>query len=113
MVLGIAKYLCDLHEFGEVQPCFIRVDRPSIIEGLEVLASVGVKEVYVQPCLLSGQIRMPTELNDLIEWQGIDDAQLHLKDATLRLKFCQPIGFDERLVQALADSVRSQMVLYS
>ena len=108
LILRMAEALRSLNEFGPIVPCFLRICKPTMLEGLDRLAEEGVEDVYVLPCSLASPIRFPDDVKDKIEWIN-DEMTLTLRDKRLVLNPCSPIGCDERLASVLADRVRSRI----
>jgi len=110
LVTYVAKILNTQKEFGPVIPAFLEFNEPDLKKGIELLAEKGVDVIYVQPCLLTNGTHFS---NDIPAQLGVEEnnGRIVIKNHTIRLRYCKPIGNDERIAEILAERVRESMML--
>jgi sirohydrochlorin cobaltochelatase len=110
LVLGMAGRLEREGQFGPVVPCFMQINAPSVSKGLSVLAAMGVDTIYIQPCFLAGGIHISKDIPEAV---GIEEGSsggfVTIEGRRLELKYCRPIGEDDRLAGILSDRIRERM----
>ena len=96
--------------FGPVVSCFMQINEPSVPAGLRSLVSKGVDTVYVQPCFLAGGIHISKDIPEAIGIeQGTKEGVLTVEGRQITVKYCRPIGEDDRLAEILADRISERM----
>lgn len=95
---------------GPVTAAYMQLNAPTIDEGLEWLVSQGVDTIFVQPCFLAYGMHLTEDIPNAIGLPiGSKEGQIMVGDKQVTLKYCDPIGEDERIAQILADRVKERM----
>lgn len=95
---------------GPVTPAYMQLNGPTIEEGMKWLVSQGVDTIFVQPCFLASGMHLTEDIPMAIGLPiGFKEGQIMVGDKQVTLKYCDPIGEDERVAQILADRVRERM----
>lgn len=109
LVVTMAKKLDAMKEFGPVTAAFMQLNEPTIKEGLQTLVAKGVDTIYVQPCFLASGIHLTEDIPGEINLKkGENESSMVIDGKTITLKYCGPIGEDDRIAQILADRVRER-----
>lgn len=110
LVLNLANGLQRTGRFGPVVPCFMQINEPDVPTGLRTLISMGVDVVYVQPCFLAGGVHISKDIPQVLGMEeGSKHGTVNVEGVDVKLRYCQPIGYDERLVDILGDRVKARM----
>lgn len=110
LVTGMAQSLEQMKEFGPAVACFMEMNKPTIKEGIEMLAAKGVDTIYVQPCFLASGIHITEDIPNAIGLKkGESEAKMAVNGRSISLRYCDPIGNDERIAMILADRVRAKI----
>jgi len=110
LVVHMAEVLEARGEFGPVEAAFMQLNQPDIAKGIESLVRRGVNEIYVQPCFLASGIHLTQDIpGELGLPKGKTECTMKVKDREIRLKYCGPIGVDDRVADILADRIRERM----
>lgn len=110
LVVHMAKILDARKEFGPVTAAFMQINEPTIKEGLETLAAKGVDLIYVQPCFLASGIHLTEDIpGELGFAKGADEGSVTINGKKIKLKYCGPIGNDDRIADILADRIKQRM----
>lgn len=97
-------------DLGPVTSAYMQINKPTIKEGFEWLVSQGVDTIFVQPCFLASGMHLTEDIPNAIGLPiGSKDGELEICGKTVTLKYCEPIGEDERVAQILADRVKERM----
>ena len=89
---------------------FMQLNEPDIKTGIKTLVIQGVDMIYVQPCFLASGIHLTVDIPGEIGLQkGEKETKMTVDGKTVILRYCEPIGDDDRIAQILADRVRSRM----
>ena len=110
LVEHMAKKMDEMKEFGPVTASFMQINTPTIMDGIKILVGKGVDTIYVQPCFLASGIHLTEDIPGEIGLKKGDSKTTMKVDGTqITLKYCDPIGEDDRIALILADRVRSRM----
>ena len=110
LVVHMAKNLDARKEFSPVTAGFMQINEPTIKEGLEALVAKGVDIVYVQPCFLASGIHLTEDIpGELGFSKGQDEGTIKISGKDIKLKYCGPIGNDDRIADILADRIKQRM----
>jgi sirohydrochlorin cobaltochelatase len=110
LVVNAAAKMAKLGDFGPVTAAFMQLNEPDIKTGIKTLADQGVDMIYVQPCFLASGIHLTVDIPGEIGLKkGERETQMKVDGKTVTLRYCEPIGDDDRIAQILADRVRSRM----
>jgi sirohydrochlorin cobalto/nickelchelatase len=110
LVVDMADRMAKMKEFGPVVAAFMQLNPPSIKEGIHTLVEQGVDTIYVQPCFLASGIHLTEDIPGEIGLKkGDSEAKMTVDGKTVILRYCGPIGNDERIALILADRVRARM----
>ncbi len=108
-VSHMADLIRSMNEFGPIATAFMQMDKPTIKEGIETLAEQGVDRIYVQPCFLANGIHLTEDIPRAIGLQGGgNETHVNVKGKDIVLKYCEPIGNDDRIALILEDQIRSR-----
>jgi len=112
LVTKAAARLAKIPEFGPVTAAFMQLNEPDIKTGIKTLADQGVDMIYVQPCFLASGIHLTVDIPGEIGLKkGERETKMTVDGKKVTLRYCDPIGDDDRIAQILADRVRSRMKL--
>jgi sirohydrochlorin cobaltochelatase len=110
LVVRTAAKMAQMKEFGPVTAAFMQLNEPDIKTGIRTLVDQGVDLIYVQPCFLASGIHLTVDIPGEIGLQsGEKEAKMKVDGKNVVLRYCEPIGDDDRIAQILADRVRSRM----
>jgi sirohydrochlorin cobaltochelatase len=110
LVTNAAARIAKMNEFGPVTAAFMQLNEPDIKTGIKTLADQGVDMIYVQPCFLASGIHLTVDIPGEIGLKkGEKEAKMVVDGKNITLRYCDPIGDDDRIAQILADRVRSRM----
>ena len=84
-----------------VSGCFMELSKPQIPETIDEMYAAGVRDITILPYFLFPGIHI---LEDIPEILKAKKEQLE----GLSVKMAQPIGYDERLVEILADRAEGE-----
>ena len=88
----------------------MQLNPPTIKEGIQALVAKGVDVIYVQPCFLASGIHLTEDIPGEIGLKSGDtETKMDVDGKTVVLRYCAPIGDDDRIAQILADRVRTRM----
>lgn len=109
LVVEMARILDMRHEFGPATAGFMQINKPDILDGLKVLVSKGVDTVYVQPCFLASGIHLTEDIPGVLGL-GKDqtDGKMEVDGKEIALRYCGPIGADQRIADILSDRIRER-----
>ena len=112
LVVSAAAKLGKMKEFGPVTAAFMQLNEPDIKTGIKTLVDQGVDLIYVQPCFLASGIHLTVDIPGEIGLEaGKKETKMNVDGKTVVLRYCDPIGDDDRIAQILADRVRSRMTM--
>ncbi|MDH7507786.1 MAG: sirohydrochlorin nickelochelatase [Methanomassiliicoccales archaeon] len=98
-----------LKEFS-VAVGFMNINRPTIKEGLDQLLTEGIDTVCVVPCFLAHGIHTRDDItSELGIPQGSKGGVVEINGKKITIKYCEPIGFDDRIVDILEERVRERL----
>jgi sirohydrochlorin cobalto/nickelchelatase len=110
LVVDTAARMAKMKEFGPVTAAFMQLNEPDIKTGIKALVDQGVDLIYVQPCFLASGIHLTVDIPGEIGLQsGEKETRMKVDGKNVVLRYCEPIGDDDRIAQILADRVRSRM----
>ncbi len=110
LVEHMAKKMDEMREFGPVTASFMQINTPTIMDGIKTLVGKGVDTIYVQPCFLASGIHLTEDIPGEIGLKkGDSQTSMKVDGKQITLKYCDPIGEDDRIALILADRVRSRM----
>jgi sirohydrochlorin ferrochelatase len=110
LVVNTAAKMAKMKEFGPVTAAFMQLNEPDIKTGIRTLVDQGVDLIYVQPCFLASGIHLTVDIPGEIGLQsGEKETKMKVDGKNVVLRYCEPIGDDDRIAQILADRVRSRM----
>ncbi|MDW5562477.1 MAG: sirohydrochlorin nickelochelatase [Methanomassiliicoccus sp.] len=110
LVVNAATKLAKLDDFGPVTAAFMQLNQPDIKTGIKTLVDQGVDMIYVQPCFLASGIHLTEDIPGEIGLKkGERETKMVVDGKNITLRYCDPIGNDDRIAQILADRVRSRM----
>lgn len=105
-----ARRLTERGDLGPAVAAFMQLNPPTIREGIGHLAAKGVDTIYVQPCFLASGVHITEDIPDEIGLKrGETEATVSVDGKTVTLRYCDPIGDDERIAQILADRIKARM----
>ena len=109
LVASVAAKMEKMKEFGPVTAAFMQLNEPDIKTGIESLVEQGVDMVYVQPCFLASGIHITEDIpNEIGLKKGETETTMNVNGKSIVLRYCEPIGDDDRIAQILADRVRAR-----
>jgi len=109
LVTHMAEVLDKKKEFGPVTASFMQLNEPTIKDGIKKLAKMGVDTIYVQPCFLASGIHLTEDIpGELGFKKGDTEGIMTVEGKKVVLKYCAPIGADDRIADILADRVRER-----
>jgi sirohydrochlorin cobalto/nickelchelatase len=110
LVVSTAAKMAKMKEFGPVTAAFMQLNEPDIKTGIHTLVSQGVDVIYVQPCFLASGIHLTEDIPGEIGLKkGDRETKMRVDGMDIVLRYCDPIGDDDRIAQILADRVRSRI----
>ncbi len=110
LVVNAAANMAKMPDMGPVTVAFMQINQPDIKTGIRTLVDQGVDMIYVQPCFLASGIHITKDIPGEIGLkEGDREAHMVVDGKDITLRYCEPIGNDDRLALILADRVRSRM----
>lgn len=110
LVIKMAERLANMGDLGPTTAAFMEMNEPDIKTGIRTLVDQGVDIIYVQPCFLASGIHITKDIPAEIGLkEGEKEAKMVVDGRTVVLRYCDPIGDDDRIALILADRVRSRM----
>ena len=110
LVVHMAELLDKKNVYGPVTAAFMQLNEPTIRQGIEKLVKKGVTEIYVQPCFLASGIHLTQDIpRELGFNKGDVEGGMTIAGKTVTLKYCAPIGADDRIADILADRIEERM----
>ncbi|HTY46655.1 MAG TPA: sirohydrochlorin nickelochelatase [Methanomassiliicoccales archaeon] len=110
LVTHMAEILNKRGEFGPVVAAFMQLNQPDIKTGIKTLAHLGVDTIYVQPCFLASGIHLTEDIpGELGFKKGDIEGKMSVEGKTIALRYCGPIGSDDRIADILADRIHERM----
>ena len=110
LVVHMAQVLDKRKEFGPVEAAFMQLNPPDIRTGIASLAKKGVDTIYVQPCFLASGIHLTEDIpGELGFKKGDIEGKMTVDGKTVTLKYCGPIGADDRIADILSDRIKERM----
>ncbi|WP_019176686.1 sirohydrochlorin nickelochelatase [Methanomassiliicoccus luminyensis] len=95
---------------GPVAAAFMQLNTPTIKEGIKTLVGQGVDDIYIQPCFLASGAHLTEDIPGEIGLKAGDtETKMTVDGKTVTLRYCDPIGDDDRIAAILADRVRTRM----
>jgi sirohydrochlorin ferrochelatase len=89
---------------------FMNINEPKIKDSLEELVSQGVDNVYVVPAFLAHGIHTTKDITRALGIpEGMKEAEISVGQTKVSLKYCEPIGCDDRIADILEERVRQRM----
>ncbi len=89
---------------------FMNINTPTIKEGLKKLVESGAERVYVIPCFLAHGIHTRDDITgELGIPQGSKGGKTKVDGMEVDIRYCEPIGLDERVTDVLEDRLRERM----
>lgn len=108
VVSAVAK-MDRMKEFGPVSAAFMQLNEPDIRTGIRALVDKGVDTIYVQPCFLASGIHLTEDIPGEIGLEkGETETTMMVDGKRINLRYCEPIGDDDRIAAILADRVRQR-----
>lgn len=109
LVVKMADVLDKRKEFGPVTAAFMQLNEPDIKTGIANLVKKGVDIIYVQPCFLASGIHLTQDIpGELGFKKGDVEGRMVVGGKTVALRYCGPIGADDRVADILADRIRER-----
>jgi len=109
IVASAAAKMNEMKEFGPVVAAFMQLNEPDIQTGIRELVNKGVETIYVQPCFLASGIHLTEDIPEEIGLEkGKTETTMDVDGKKVILRYCQPIGDDDRIAAILADRVRER-----
>lgn len=109
LVESAAAKMEKMKEFGPVTAAFMQLNEPDIRTGIRALVEKGVDTIYVQPCFLASGIHLTEDIPGEIGLvKGRTETTMEVDGKDITLRYCQPIGDDDRIAAILADRVRER-----
>lgn len=109
LVVEMAKILDKKQEFGPVTAGFMQINTPDIMDGIKVLLSKGVDTIYVQPCFLASGIHLTEDIPGVLGLEkGANVGNMTVDGKEVALRYCGPIGADQRIADILSDRIRER-----
>lgn len=109
LVVKTAAKMAATGEFGPVTAAFMQINQPDIRTGIDTLVKQGVDTIYVQPCFLASGIHLTEDIPGEIGMaKGATETTMNVGGRSILLRYCEPIGDDDRIAQILADRVRAR-----
>lgn len=110
LVVHAAERLSAMNGLGPAVAAFMQLNPPTIKEGIADLVAKGVDTIYVQPCFLASGIHLTEDIPHEIGLKpGETETKMSVDGKTVTLRYCDPIGDDDRIAAILADRVRTRM----
>ncbi|MEM0448213.1 MAG: sirohydrochlorin nickelochelatase [Methanomassiliicoccales archaeon] len=110
LVVRMAEILESRKEFGPVEAAFMQLNQPDIKTGIANLVKRGVDTIYVQPCFLASGIHLTEDIpGELGLKKGQNEGEMMIEGKKIVLKYCGPIGADERIADILSDRIKERM----
>ncbi len=110
LVVNAAARMARSQEFGPVVAAFMQLNEPNVKTGIRELVAQGVDMIYVQPCFLASGIHLTEDIPGEIGLEkGKSEAKMNVDGKIITLRYCDPIGDDDRVAQILADRTRARM----
>lgn len=110
LVMHMAEVLNKRKEFGPVTAAFMQLNEPDIKTGIANLVKKGVDTIYVQPCFLASGIHLTQDIpGELGFKKGDVEGKMEVGGKAIILKYCSPIGADDRIADILADRIRERV----
>jgi sirohydrochlorin cobaltochelatase len=110
LVFSAAAKMQRMNDFGPVRAAFMQLNEPDIKTAIKALVEEGVDMIYVQPCFLASGIHLTEDIPGEIGLKkGERESKMVVDGETITLRYCEPIGDDDRIALILADRVRSRM----
>jgi len=89
---------------------FMNINKPTIREGLNQLVAGGVDTVFVVPCFLAHGIHTRDDItSELGIPQGSKGGVVDIDGKKIAIKYCEPIGRDDRIVDILEDRIKERL----
>jgi sirohydrochlorin cobaltochelatase len=89
---------------------FMNINTPTIRESLNNLAAGGAETIYVVPCFLAHGIHTRDDITgELGIPAGSKGGKTKVEGKAVTIKYCEPIGLDERITDILEDRVKERM----
>ncbi|MFA5313079.1 MAG: sirohydrochlorin nickelochelatase [Methanomassiliicoccales archaeon] len=109
LVTHMAEVLNKKGEFGPVTASFMQLNEPTIEEGIKKLVKMGIDTIYVQPCFLASGIHLTEDIPGALGFKKGDvEGTMTVDGKKVVLKYCAPIGADDRIAGILADRIRER-----
>lgn len=109
LVVNAAAKMEKMNEFGPVVASFMQLNDPDIKTGIKTLVGKGVDLIYVQPCFLASGIHLTEDIPGEIGLEkGKTETTMDVDGKKITLRYCKPIGDDDRIADILADRVRER-----
>ncbi|MEM2943899.1 MAG: sirohydrochlorin nickelochelatase [Methanomassiliicoccales archaeon] len=89
---------------------FMNINEPTIKDGLGKLVADGAETIYVVPCFLAHGIHTRDDItSELGIPQGGKGGTTNINGKRIEIRYCEPIGVDERIVDILEERVKERM----
>ena len=109
LVVSAAAKMERMGEFGPVTAAFMQLNEPDIRTGIRTLVDKGVDTIYVQPSFLASGIHLTEDIPGEIGLEkGKTETTMKVDGKEVLLRYCDPIGDDDRIAAILADRVRER-----
>lgn len=109
LVESAAAKMERMKEFGPVTAAFMQLNEPDIKTGIRALVERGADTIYVQPCFLASGIHLTEDIpGEIGLTKGKTETTMEVDGKKILLRYCQPIGDDDRIAAILADRVRER-----
>lgn len=93
-----------------VEVGFMNINEPDINESLRKLVDHGAETVYVLPAFLAHGIHTTRDITRKIGLpEGSNEGQVSINGTRVVLKYCDPIGPDERVVDILEERLKQRI----
>ena len=110
LVVEMAKNLDQKQEFGPVTAGFMQINQPDIMDGIKVLVAKGVDTIFVQPCFLASGIHLTEDIPGVLGLgKGQYGGKMTVEGKEITLRYCGPIGSDQRIADILSDRIRERV----
>lgn len=109
LVVNAAAKMEQMKEFGPVTAAFMQLNEPDIKTGIRTLVGKGAEVIYIQPCFLASGIHLTEDIPGEIGLEkGKTETTMEVDGKKIALRYCMPIGDDDRIAAILADRVRER-----
>jgi sirohydrochlorin cobaltochelatase len=105
-----ADRLADRFDPVPVRVGFMNINEPRIVDSLDELVSSGARTIYVVPAFLAHGIHTTKDITRVLGIpEGKREATVPINGSEVNLRYCEPIGCDDRVADILEERVRAKM----